>query len=119
MNYEILRQNNSLALVENFIKRVNIFCVLRELKPFIPMCYLIPAYVYLQSWLISLFITLSNDTVFESLRNPAYQYEGNASPETPYLKDSSQTSTAYSEINDGMVRNFLCKYFIKCFLIVS
>ena len=40
--------------------------------------------------------------------NPAYQYEDNASPETPNLKDSSQTSTAYSEINDGMVSNFLC-----------
>ena len=40
--------------------------------------------------------------------NPANQYEDNASPETPNLKDSSQTSTAYSEINDGMVSNFLC-----------
>ena len=40
--------------------------------------------------------------------NPAYQYEDKASQETPYVKDSSPTSTAYSEINDGMVRNFLC-----------
>ena len=49
MNYEILRQNNSIALVEICIKRVTIFVVLREFKPFIPICYLIPAHVYLQS----------------------------------------------------------------------
>ncbi|XP_078341707.1 uncharacterized protein LOC144617712 isoform X2 [Crassostrea virginica] len=43
-------------------------------------------------------------TPSESLRNSAYQYEDNASPGSSYVKDSSQTGTAYSEINDGMLK---------------
>ena len=41
---------------------------------------------------------------FESIRNPASDYEDNSKVKTS--KDSSQTSTAYTEINEEMVRQF-------------
>ena len=41
---------------------------------------------------------------FESIKNPAFDYEDNSKPNTS--KDSSQASTAYTEINEEMVRQF-------------
>lgn len=58
---------------------------------------------YFQSFHESLFLTYKSVTYLETTKHPAYEYECNTKPNTS--KDYFQASTAYTEINDEMVRH--------------